>query len=134
MSRCWLTLNCLIEYYEPMPILAVRHVDAVFSALGDPVRLAIVESLSASVRGHATVNDLASQFPISLQAVSKHIKVLEAAGVVTQRRDGRHRPVSLAESGITTASEWLDERCRQLEARYARLDHVLANLQEGTQS
>lgn len=106
--------------------------DTLFSALGDPVRLAIVDNLS--VHGHATVNDLASLFPISLQAVSKHIKVLEAAGVVTQGRDGRHRPVSLVQIGISTASNWLDNRCRQLEARYARLDDVLANLHAGTGS
>ncbi len=74
-----------------------RQLDSVFSALGDPVRLAIVESLSANVSGQATVNDLASLFPISLQAVSRHIKVLEAAGVVAQERDGRHRPVSLVQ-------------------------------------
>lgn len=117
-----------------MSVIDLRQLDGVFSALGDPVRLAIVENLSASARGVATVNDLAALFPISLQAVSKHIKVLEAAGVVTQQRDGRHRPVSLAHAGISTASEWLDSHCRQLEARYARLDHVLANLQEGTQS
>jgi DNA-binding transcriptional ArsR family regulator len=127
-----LTFNYLVEYDRAMPISA-GHLDSVFGALGDPVRLAIVESLSASVRGHATVSDLASLFPISLQAVSKHIKVLEAAGVVTQGRDGRHRPVSLSETGISAASDWLDIRCRQLEARYARLDHVLANLNEGTQ-
>jgi DNA-binding transcriptional ArsR family regulator len=129
-----LTFNYLIEYHSSMPTTAGRQLDTVFSALGDPVRLAIVENLSASVRGHATVNDLASQFPISLQAVSKHIKVLEAAGVVSQGRDGRHRPVSLNQSGFSTAWDWLDSRCRLLEARYARLDHVLANLYEGTQT
>ncbi len=117
-----------------MTLAGPLQLDSVFSALGDPVRLAIVESLSANVRDQATVNDLASLFPISLQAVSRHIKVLEAAGVVSQQRDGRHRPVSLVHGGISTASEWLDAHCRQLEARYARLDHLLANLQEGTQS
>jgi DNA-binding transcriptional ArsR family regulator len=115
-------------------MIAERRVDGVFSALGDPVRLAIVESIGASLGGYATVNDLASHFPISLQAVSKHIKVLEAAGVVSQGRDGRHRPVSLVQGGISTASDWLDGRLRQLEARYIRLDHVLANLHEGTSS
>jgi DNA-binding transcriptional ArsR family regulator len=115
-------------------LIVERPLHTVFSALGDPVRLAIVANLGASARGHATVNDLASRFPISLQAVSKHIKVLEAAGVVSQARDGRHRPVSLVPSGIEAASEWLDDRCRQLEARYARLDHLLANLHEGISS
>lgn len=117
-----------------MAVVEERQLHTVFGALGDPVRLAIVENLSVSVRGDATVNDLASLFPISLQAVSQHIKVLEAAGVVTKGRDGRHRPVRLEQTGISTASDWLDNRCRQLEARYARLDDVLANLHEGTGS
>ena len=117
-----------------MSTIELHRLDEVFSALGDPIRLAIVESLSASARGESTVNGIASLFPISLQAVSKHIKVLEAAGVVAQTRDGRHRPVSLVHDGISTASEWLDSHCRQLEARYARLDRVLATLQEGTPS
>jgi DNA-binding transcriptional ArsR family regulator len=112
-----------------MPTIAAP-VEQVFSALGDPVRFTIVEHLGS--RDHAMVNDLAALFTISLQAVSKHIKVLEAAGVVTQRRDGRHRPVSLRPAGIATASDWLDSRRRQLEARYNRLDLVLANLHEGT--
>jgi DNA-binding transcriptional ArsR family regulator len=128
-----LTFNSLVEYHARMPITAERRLDTVFSALGDPVRLAIVEHLSDHALGPATVNDLASLFPISLQAVSKHIKVLEAAGVVAQGRDGRRRPVSLVPAGFTTASEWFDVRCRQLEARYARLDHLLADLHEGTQ-
>jgi DNA-binding transcriptional ArsR family regulator len=113
-----------------MPTATAPAIDLVFSALGDPVRFTMVQHLSS--REFATVNDLASLFPISLQAVSKHIKVLEAAGVVTQGRDGRHRPVSLRESAIVSASEWLELRRQQLEARYARLDHVLANLQEGS--
>ena len=113
-----------------MPALAAAPVEQVFSALGDPVRFTIVEHLTT--RDHATVNDLAALFTISLQAVSKHIKVLEAAGVVTQTRDGRHRPVSLRPAGITTAYDWLESRRLQLEARYSRLDQVLANLTEGT--
>jgi DNA-binding transcriptional ArsR family regulator len=113
-----------------MPSAAVLPVETVFRALGDPVRLAIVENLVQAARGHATVNELAERFPISLQAVSKHIKVLESAGVVSQSRDGRHRPVRLVASGIVPASDWLDHRIRQIEARYSRLDHLLANLQE----
>lgn len=101
-----------------------------FRALGDPVRSAIVEHLS--VRGDTTVNELAALFPITLQAVSRHIKVLEAAGVVTQRRDGRHRPVQLERARVADANAWLDARIRHLETRYARLDDVLAELQEET--
>lgn len=96
-------------------------------ALGDPVRASIVEHLST--RGEATVNDLAALFPISLQAVSKHIKTLEAAGVVSQRRDGRHRPVRLERDRIAAANDWLGQRVRHLEERFRRLDDVLADLQ-----
>ena len=69
---------------------------ATFAALGDPVRQAVVDRLAD---GDATVNELASMFPVSLQAVSKHIKVLEAAGVVSRRREGKTRPVHL-EGGL----------------------------------
>ena len=110
-----------------MPALLEHAVPETFRALADPVRCAIVEHLGD--HGVATVNELASLFPISLQAVSKHIKVLEAAGVVSQRRDGRHRPVSLRPAGVATAIDWLDARRRQLESRYERLDEVLADLQ-----
>lgn len=124
-----LTVNYLVEYNALVPSATFSPVEQVFRALGDPVRFAIVEHLSS--REHATVNDLAALFPISLQGVSKHIKVLEAAGVVSQHRDGRHRPITLRSGGIATASNWLEHRLRQLDARFARLDLVLANLQEG---
>ncbi|HYN31940.1 MAG TPA: metalloregulator ArsR/SmtB family transcription factor [Ilumatobacteraceae bacterium] len=101
-----------------------------FRALGDPVRCTIVEYLGD--HGDTNVNDLAALFPISLQAVSKHIKVLQAAGVVSQRRDGRHRPVALQTSAVAEAADWLDQRRRQLETRYERLDEVLADLQGET--
>lgn len=106
------------------------QVAELFRALGDPVRCAIVEHLSA--REDATVNELASLFPISLQAVSKHIKVLEAAGVVDQRRDGRHRPVRLRPASVVAASTWLDRRRSEITDQYARLDDLLVDLQEGT--
>ena len=98
-----------------------------FRALGDPVRCAIVQHLSN--HGDTTVNELASLFPISLQAVSKHIKVLHAAGVVSQGRSGRHRPVTLEIPVVADAVDWLEARRRQLESRYERLDEVLADLQ-----
>lgn len=78
-----------------------------------------------------TVNELAALFPITLQAVSKHIKVLEAAGVVTQRRDGRHRPVSLRPEAILHAETWLDRRRRELNEQFDRLDELLVELQDG---
>ena len=117
-----------------MPLAPVLTVDTIFSALGDPVRLSIVDMLGANAHDHASVSEIAARFPISLQAVSKHIKVLEAAGVVAQIRDGRHRPVTLVPGSVATASTWLDGRLRQIEARYERLDHLLATLHEGNPS
>jgi DNA-binding transcriptional ArsR family regulator len=93
-----------------------------FGALGDPTRRAIVDRL---VGGDATVNELAGLFPISLQAVSKHIKVLEAAGVVSRRRDGQTRPVHLEPASLDRTSDWVEAHRRRLEARYERLDELL---------
>jgi len=98
-----------------------------FAALGDPVRRAIVERL---VEGDATVGELASLFPISFQAVSKHVKVLGAAGVVTQRREGKTRPVHLEAAALVAPVDWLEGHRRQLEERYERLDELLATTEE----
>jgi len=93
-----------------------------FHALGDPTRRAIVDRL---VSGDATVNELADLFPISLQAVSKHIKVLEAAGVVSRRREGQTRPVHLDAASLDRTADWLEAHRRRLETRYERLDRLL---------
>src|SRR6476469_5985042 len=98
-----------------------------FAALGDPGRLENVDRL---VGGDATVNELAEPFPISLQAVSKHIKVLEAAGLVSRRREGKTRPVHLEAAALARSIGWLETRRRRLEARYARLDELLATTRE----
>ena len=108
-------------------MLERRDLEATFSALGDPVRRAIVDRLAL---GDATVNQLAAQFPISLQAVSKHIGVLEAAGVVTRRREGQTRPVHLEAAPLTQSVEWLEAHRRRLESRYVRLDELLETKKE----
>jgi DNA-binding transcriptional ArsR family regulator len=100
---------------------------ATFAALGDPVRQAVVDRLAD---GDATVNELAALFPVSLQAVSKHIKVLEAAGVVSRRKEGKTRPVHLEEAPLARSADWLDAHRRRLEARYIRLDDVLKTMKE----
>jgi DNA-binding transcriptional ArsR family regulator len=127
-----LTFNESIEYHREVPTRASvppgPTVTETFRALGDPVRLAIVEHLGH--RGDATVNELAALFPISLQAVSKHIEVLEMAGVVGRRREGRTRPVRLEQSRLSAATNWLESRRLQLESSYGRLDEVLADLQK----
>lgn len=93
-----------------------------FAALGDPVRRAIVERL---VDGDATVNDLAALFPISLQAVSKHIKVLETAGVVTRGKVAQSRPVHLEAVALGQTADWLERHRQRLETRFERLDALL---------
>jgi DNA-binding transcriptional ArsR family regulator len=93
-----------------------------FQAFGDPTRRAIVDRL---VGGDATVNELAGLFPISLQAVSKHIKVLEAAGVVSRRKEGQTRPVHLEPVAINRTAQWLEAHRRRLEQKYERLDELL---------
>lgn len=96
-----------------------------FAALGDPVRLTIVDCLA---RADATVGELVAQFDLSFQAISQHIGVLERAGLVTRHRDGRTRRVHLEPAGMQQAEQWLQDRCRRLEERYRRLDAVLADL------
>ena len=98
-----------------------------FAALGDPVRRTIVDRLGD---GDATVNDLAALFPISLQAVSKHVQVLEAAGLVSKRRVGKTRPVRLETSALARSADWLEAHRRRLESRYARLDELLKSTKE----
>ena len=100
-----------------------------FGALGDPVRRAIVERLTV---GDATVNQLAELFPITLQAVSKHIKVLEAANVVTRRREGRTRPVSLEPAALDRTAEWIEARRHRLQTRFERLDALLEETRKPT--
>ena len=100
-----------------------------FAALGDPVRRAIVDRL---VDGDATVNEVAALFPISLQAVSRHIQVLETAGVVSKRRVGKTRPVHLEAAALARPAEWLEAHRRHLEAKYERLDDLLETTEEPT--
>src|SRR6476620_528903 len=99
----------------------------VFAALGDPVRRAIVDRLAESA---ATVGELSSLFPVSFQAISKHLKVLEKAGVVTRSSVGRTRPVHLESTPLEASAKWLEEHRRRLEERYERLDELLAQLKE----
>lgn len=108
-------------------MLAQANFAATFAALGDPVRSAIVARLAAA---DATVSELAAPFPISLQAVSKHIKVLEAAGLVSRRREGQTRPVHLEVAPLDRSAAWLAEHARRLEIRYARLDTILDDQKE----
>ena len=97
--------------------------DRAFSALADPVRRAIVARLS---RGPATLGELAEPFDITAQAVSKHISVLESAGLVWRTREAQRRPVHLDASALERLTSWIDQYRLEAEARYRRLDAVLA--------
>lgn len=99
--------------------------DRAFMALADPVRRAMVARLS---RGDATVNELAEPFPITKQAVSKHIQVLEQAGLVTRSRDAQRRPVHLDAAALERLTAWIDRYRLVAEARFRRLDTLLATL------
>jgi DNA-binding transcriptional ArsR family regulator len=97
--------------------------DRAFLALADPVRRAIVARLS---RGPATVNELAAPFDITKQAVSKHIQVLEQAGLVTRSRDAQRRPVHLDAEALERLTAWIDRYRLDAERNYRRLDGLLA--------
>ena len=96
--------------------------DAAFAALADPVRRAMVARLS---RGPATVGELAEPFDITLQAVSRHIGVLESAGLVWRTREAQRRPVHLDAAALERLTSWIDRYRLEAEARYRRLDAVL---------
>ena len=99
-----------------------------FQALGDPTRRDIVARLASE--GDATVSQLAAPYDVSLQAVSKHIKVLEEAGLVTRSRDAQRRPVHLEAEVFDLMTKWLERYRRNAEERYRRLDRVLADLDD----
>ncbi len=102
---------------------ADTRLDRAFLALADPVRRAIVARLS---RGPATVNELAAPFDITKQAVSKHIQVLEQAGLVTRTRDAQRRPVHLDAAALERLTAWIDRYRLDAERSYRRLDALLA--------
>ncbi len=106
------------------------QLDAVFAALADPTRRAIVARLAA---GEATVQELAQPFAISQPAISRHLKVLETAGLIETRIDGTARPRRLRPEAVEALWDWLSQYRALWEERYTRLDAVLAQIQhEGT--
>ena len=99
----------------------------VFAALADPIRRDMVTRLAA---GDATVNELAEPYEVTVQAVSKHLKVLEDAGVVTRTRDAQRRPVHLEAEVFDLMTKWIERYRRQAEERYRRLDEVLRTMSD----
>jgi len=108
---------------------ADARMDRAFMALADPVRRAMVARLS---RGPATVNELAQPFDITKQAVSKHIQVLEQAGLVTRTRDAQRRPVHLDAAALERLTAWIDRYRLEAERNYRRLDTLLAQMNDTT--
>jgi DNA-binding transcriptional ArsR family regulator len=99
----------------------------VFSALADPTRRDIVARLAVA---DATVGELAEPYDVSLQAVSKHLKVLENAGLVTKGRAAQTRPVRLEADVFDLMDQWIERYRRRAEQRYQRLDDVLAAMDD----
>ena len=97
----------------------------VFAALADPIRRDMVARLAGT---DATVGELAEPYDVSMQAVSKHLKVLEAAGLVSRSREAQRRPVHLEPDVLDLATMWIERYRRQAEERYRRLDAVLAEM------
>ncbi|MEV8441010.1 metalloregulator ArsR/SmtB family transcription factor [Actinosynnema sp. NPDC051121] len=97
----------------------------VFSALADPIRRDMVARLAV---GDATVNELAEPYAVTVQAVSKHLKVLEDAGLVSRSKQAQRRPVHLEAEVFDLMTKWIERYRREAEQRYRRLDAVLAEM------
>jgi len=106
------------------------RLSTVFSALADPTRRAILARLA---RGEATVTALAEPFQMSLPAVSKHLKVLEKAGLISRSREAQWRPCRLEAKPMKAVADWLDEYRGFWEGSFDRLDEYLAEIQAQTQ-
>ena len=105
--------------------MAPRHLDATFAALADPTRRAILARLAT---GEASVTELAAPFKMSQPAISKHLKVLERAGLVSRGRDAQRRPRRLEAKPLAEATEWLERYREYWEGNYQRLDALLEEL------
>jgi DNA-binding transcriptional ArsR family regulator len=107
------------------------HLSATFAALADPTRRAILARLSA---GEATVTALAEPFDMSLPAISKHLKVLERAGLIERGREAQWRPCRLRPERLREVDDWMEQYRRFWEERFGRLDEYLRQLQSKEQS
>jgi DNA-binding transcriptional ArsR family regulator len=104
------------------------RLDRAFLALADPVRRALIARLS---RGPATVNELAEPFAMSKQGVSKHIQVLEAAGLITRSRNAQQRPCHLDPAALETLTAWIDTYRLEAERQFRQLDSLLKTMNKG---
>jgi DNA-binding transcriptional ArsR family regulator len=111
--------------------VAADPLSRVFAALADPTRRDLVARLAVR---DATVNELAAPYDVSVQAVSKHLKVLEDAGLVSRSRDAQRRPCHLEAEVFDLMTKWIERYRREAEERFQRLDAVLAHLGDEEQT
>src|SRR6185503_1771052 len=111
-------------------VVADDQLSRVFSALADPTRRDMVTRLAV---GDATVGELADPYDVSIQAVSKHVKVLAEAGLVTQSRDAQRRPCHLEADVFDLMTKWIERYRQQAQERYERLDAVLDEMRDDGQ-
>ncbi|HYK12121.1 MAG TPA: metalloregulator ArsR/SmtB family transcription factor [Gemmatimonadales bacterium] len=102
--------------------------DAVFAALADPTRRAILARLA---RGNATVSELGAPFDMTQPAISKHLRVLENAGLISRSRDAQRRPRRIEPKRLADANQWLEKYKKLWETRYKGLDTLLEEMQKG---
>ena len=107
---------------------SAEQLNRVFAALADPTRRDLVARLAGA---DATVGELAEPYDISLQAISKHLKVLEEAGVVTRSKEAQRRPVHLDAEVFDLMTKWIERYRREAEERYRRLDALLGRMVDG---
>ncbi len=110
--------------------MATDSLSLTFAALADPTRRAVLARLAT---GEATVKELAEPFPISLQAVSSHLKVLEAAGLVSKGRDAQYRPCHFEPKPLDEVTTWIEENRQIWTERFDQLDDHLARLAKKTE-
>ncbi len=108
--------------------MAADPLSRVFSALADPTRRDMVARLAVA---DATVNELAEPYDVTVQAISKHLKVLQDAGLVSRSRDAQRRPVHLEADVLDLMTKWIERYRRQAEERYRRLDNLLQSMPDG---
>lgn len=106
--------------------MATDQLSLTFAALADPTRRGILARLA---QGEATVSELAEPFSVSLPAISRHVKVLERAGLVTRRREAQSRPTLMRAQTLREASAWMDAQTANWDARMERLDAHLQDIQ-----
>jgi DNA-binding transcriptional ArsR family regulator len=123
-------INLMVDQLTGWTNVEEESLDRAFLALADPVRRAMVARLA---RSDATVNELAEPFAITKQAISKHIHVLEQAGLVTRSRDAQRRPVHLDPAALERLTSWIDHYRLMAEARFRQLDALLESMQHNAE-